>query len=319
MATRSGESVPETESTQSVHRALAVLETMAARPHGATPKELSQALGIHLSTSYRLLNTLVAAGYAVRAPRTGLFRLGPRLAYLHHGYLAALSPADETLAFLHALQMATGETVLLNQLEGDDVVVSAVVAGSRPGSHPPGYVGMAIPAHSVAVGRVLLAWQPAAQIESYLNRHTGAPAFPPFPLLKPDALRAEIERIRMTGYALDLGEGNPEVCCVAVPISDPTGTVEFAIGIVAPCARFRREESSFVALTLEVARAISALLADSRGRTAQDDRAHGTEPDGPTQAAMAERLALLAGAMSRVATSPLGAASVRKRHDHETD
>src|SRR5215211_6745044 len=97
MATRSGDSASETVHTRSVHRALGVLEALAARPSGATPKELSQVLGIHLSTSYRLLNTLAAAGYVVRSPRTGLFRLGPRVAYLHHGYLAALSPADDAL------------------------------------------------------------------------------------------------------------------------------------------------------------------------------------------------------------------------------
>lgn len=319
MATRGGENGSRTGLTHSVHRALAVLEALATRTRGATPKELSQALGIHLSTSYRLLNTLVAAGYAARSPSSGLFRLGPRVAYLHHGYLAALSPAAETLAFVHALQMATGETVMLNTLEGDDVVVSAVVAGSRPASHPPGYIGMAVPAHAVAVGRVLLAWQPLAQIEAHLTRNAGASALPPFPSLAPNAFRAEIERIRQNGYALDLGEGNPDVCCVAVPISDPTGAVEFAISIVASCSRFRRQESSFVALTLEVARAIGALLADGRRRTAQDGAARGTEQDGVTQTAMAEQLALLAEAMSRVSTAPLAPAGARKHPDSETD
>jgi DNA-binding IclR family transcriptional regulator len=311
MAARRGDSASETEPTQSVHRALAVLEALAARPSGASPKELSQVLGIHLSTSYRLLNTLAAAGYVVRAPRSGLFRLGPRVAYLHHGYLAALAPAEETLAFLHALQMATGETVMLNQLEGDDVVVAAVIAGNRPASHPPGYVGMAIPAYSVAVGRVLLAWQPLAQIASYLVRNAGAPALPPFSSLAPDAFRAEIERIRLTGYALDLGEGNRDVCCVAAPISDATGVVEFGISVVAPCARFRREEPSLVARTLEVARAIGALLSHSRRRAEHDGGDQGTEPDGATQAAMAEQLAHLAAAMSRVSSAPLASAGTR--------
>jgi DNA-binding IclR family transcriptional regulator len=303
MATRSGESVSETELTRSVHRALAVLETLAARPSGVTPKELSQSLGIHLSTSYRLLNTLVAAGYAARSPSSGLFRLGPRVAYLHHGYLAALSPHAETLAFVHALQMATGETVMLNALEGDDVVVSAVVAGSRPASYPPGYVGMAAPAHLLAAGRVLLAWQLAARIETYLTRCAAAPAFPPFPPFEPNALRAEIERIRVAGYALDRGEGNPDVCCVAAPIADATGAVESAICIVAPCARFHREEATFVALTREVARAIGALLADTRRRDERDgaDRA---EPGATTQVAIADQLALLTEAMSRVGKRP---------------
>jgi hypothetical protein len=66
----------ETEQLQTVRRALAVLEALAARPSGASPKELSQALDLHLSTCYRLLNALVAAGYATRTG--GLFRVGAR-------------------------------------------------------------------------------------------------------------------------------------------------------------------------------------------------------------------------------------------------
>ncbi|MDF3038267.1 MAG: hypothetical protein K0Q71_973 [Thermomicrobiales bacterium] len=34
---------------------------------------------------------------------------------------------------------------MLHQLEGDDVVATAIVAGSRPGAILPGYVGMAAP------------------------------------------------------------------------------------------------------------------------------------------------------------------------------
>ena len=219
MATQRVRSASATDRLHSVKRALAVLEAMAARPDGATPKELSQALGLHLSTCYRLLNTLVAAGYAAHSSN-GLFRLGPRVAYLHNGYLAALRPHPSTLLFVHALQLATGETVMFNQLEGDDVVITATVAGSRPDSYPPGYAGMAVPAHVLAPGRVLLAGLPAAQLEAYLTRCVTSPGISPFPATTPAALREELARIRLAGYTLDRGEGNRDVCCVAAPVGD---------------------------------------------------------------------------------------------------
>src|SRR5262245_23980941 len=119
----------EPEQLQTVRRALAVLEALAARPAGATPKELSQALGLHLSSCYRLLNALVDAGYAARYD--GLFRVGARVAYVHHGFLESVQPPPGVIPFVHALQLATGETSMLNQLEGDNVMATVTVAGNR--------------------------------------------------------------------------------------------------------------------------------------------------------------------------------------------
>lgn len=288
MATQRDGSSSEAERLHSVRRALAVLEALVARPEGASPKELSLALGLHLSTCYRMLNTLVAAGYATHSP-DGLFRLGSRVAYLNFGYLAALRPPPEALPFVHALQIATAETAMLQQLEGDIVVATFGVAGSHPDAVTVGYVGMAAPAHAIAAGRVLLAGLPACQIESYLTRHATGPEAR-FPLTNPDALRAELERIRTVGYAVDHGDGNYDVCCIAAPLVDATGAVEAAIAAVGPCARFRQEEPALVAAVLAVSRAIGALQAASPA----------LETDASRRPTIEDRIAEISAAMSRV-------------------
>jgi DNA-binding IclR family transcriptional regulator len=286
----------ETDQLQTVRRALAVLEALAARPAGATPKELSQALGLHLSTTYRSLNTLVAAGYAARCAGGGLFRPGSRIAYVHHGYLEASRPPPGVVPFVHALQLATGETAMFTQMEADNVVATAIVDGSRPGSCPPGYIGLAGPAHSAAAGRALLARLPAAQLEAYLDRQATVPGAL-YPLTNPGGLRAELEGIRQTGYALDRG-ANPDVCCVAAPVGDQSGVVG-SISILAPCQRYRREEAVFISVVCEVARATSALL---RGGAARDERVDNdqSETDVATRAEIEAGMARLAEAMSRV-------------------
>jgi DNA-binding IclR family transcriptional regulator len=297
MATRGVENDAGEDRLHSGRRTLAVLEAIAARPNGATPKEVSQALGLHLSTCYRLLNTLVAAGYVVRARDDGLYHLGRRLAYLNDRYQASLRQRPQVLAFLHALQMATGETAMLFRLEGDDVVLTAVVKGSRPGAHPGEYVGIAGPAYAVAAGRVLLAWLPAAQREACLARCEAAPAVPWFPPADPAALRAELAQIRQDGFAVDRGDGNPDVCCIAAPIHDLSGVVS-AVATVAPCARLRREEATTRVIVLETARVISGLLGSL---PPYDDRGDGhLEPDQISQAAVEAALATVAAAMSRV-------------------
>ena len=283
---------PEAERLQSVKRALAVLELLAARPEGITPKELGQKLDLHLSTIYRLLNTLAAAGYAV--PDSGLFRLGPRIAFLHHGYLAAVTPSPEALAFVHALQQRTGETAMLNRLDGADIVSVAAVPGNLPGSHPPGYIGMAGPAHAVATGKVLLAWLPPALLTGYLDRLSREMA-PRFPLANPDAFGAELARIRDAGYAVDRGGTDQRACCVAAPIFGQAGEVSMAIAVVGPCARIKRQESTLVSIVRAVAIALGAMQTIIPSPASAESSAASS-----AAAAVESAIAVLTQAMSRV-------------------
>lgn len=297
--TRSSSAEPGGAADQlhSGRRTLAVLEAIAARPHGATPKEIGKTLGLHLSTCYRLLNTLLAAGYVVRSP-DGLFHLGRRLAYLNHRYAASIRPRPEVLAFLHALQLATGETSMLFRLEGDDVITSATVGGSRAGAYPVGYVGQAGPAHAVAAGRVLLAWLPAAQQEAFFERCESAPGLPGFLPANAADLREELEKIRNLGYALDRGDRNPDVCCLAAPIRDYAGASS-AVAVIAPCRRLLRDEAQTRPILIEVSRAIGGVIAAMPAP--QDDvDASDLAPEAVTQAAIEAAMATLSDAMSRV-------------------
>ena len=297
MASTGTEQVEGSDQLHSGRRVLAVLEAIAARPHGATPKELSKALKLHLSTCYRLLNTLLATGYVARSS-DGLFHLGRRLAYLNHRYQASIRPRPEVLALLHALQMATGETAMLMRLEGDDAVATAIVGGTRANAHPGEYVGIAGPAYALAAGRVLLAWLPKAQQEAYLARCDASPPMPWFPRMEADALRQEFTRIRQMGYALDRGDGNPNVCCLAAPIQDRSG-VTLSVATIAPCPRLLRDETQVRPVLIGVAHAISdvlaALPASSEGGDPSD-----LAPEAVTQAAIEAALATVSDAMSRV-------------------
>lgn len=238
-------------------RTLAVLETLASQQSGMTPKQISRTLGLHLSTCYRLLNTLQAAGYVARAPN-GHFTLGRRVAYLNHRYEAVVRPRAEILAFLHALQLATGETAMLLRLEDDDVVIVATVEGSRPGAHPGDYVGLAGPAYAFAAGRVLLAGLPAARQEAAITQVLATPALPWLPRVTPQAMRDDLANIRHKGYAADNDNGGAGVCCLAAPVIC-SGETPLAVAVIAPYSRLRLEESRVLPVLLEVARAIGAL------------------------------------------------------------
>jgi DNA-binding IclR family transcriptional regulator len=275
MAMKHGPTTLKGDVLQSVVRALGVLEVLALNPRGVTPKTVSTKLGLNLSTTYHLLNTLLVSGYAIRSPETHLFQLGPRVAPLHGGFLEALRIALRLLPFVHALKQATGATAVLAQWENAEVIASAVVDSDDAVRDLGRYVGFAGAAHAAAMGKVLLAWASPGQMEAYVARN-GLRRYTPSTMTDLDDLRAELQQIRHTGYALDRGDFLPGHCCVSAPVFSADGSVRESLSVTVPPTRFELEESVLVAATVDIARAASYTMGADPTRYAGQPRSVGT-------------------------------------------
>lgn len=73
--------------------------------------------------------------------------------------------------------------------------------------------------HSTAVGKVLLAGRPAAEAVAVFER-TGMPRRTPNTITDLPAMLAELGAVKDRGYAMDLGEEELDVHCLAVPVLD---------------------------------------------------------------------------------------------------
>jgi IclR family acetate operon transcriptional repressor len=245
---------------RSVSRALAVLDTLAERPSGQTAKEVAAATALTLPTVYHLLNTLSAAGYAARDPDSKLFTLGPRIPQLHQAFLARARPLPSTLPFLRALHQTTGENVYLIRLFGDDAVVIDLAVGPEPRKLGAGYVGYSLPAHLTAAGRVLLASAGPGRSQTYLAGRYGHSAGP-FPSADAGRLEADLARIRTAGFAVDRGDSNPDIWCLAAPIVMEAGKALEALTIVTDRATFLCNQAALQAALIAVANAAAAVSA----------------------------------------------------------
>ena len=96
-------------------------------------------------------------------------------------------------------------------------------------------VGRTALAHCTALGRVLLAFNPD-KAEAILE---GPPLEAPTArtVVDPKALRALLAQVNEQGYALDLGEYESEVRCVAAPIRNHSGAVVAAMSVSGPAQR----------------------------------------------------------------------------------
>jgi IclR family acetate operon transcriptional repressor len=251
---------------RSVSRALAVLDALAANPCGQTAKGLAAATGLTLPTVYHLLNTLAAAGYASRDPESKLFTLGPRIPQLHQAYLERARPQPATRPFLLALYQATGRSVFLLRLFGDDAVVIDRIPGPESQAFGAGYVGYSLPAHLTAAGRVLLAFAGASRVQTYMAGRYGYSAGP-FPPADANRLEAELTRIRAAGFAADRGESHHDICCLAAPIVLETGQALEVMAIITDRETFLREEAKLRAALLAVSHVAAAVGSTHPGGT----------------------------------------------------
>jgi DNA-binding IclR family transcriptional regulator len=117
-------------------------------------------------------------------------------------------------------------------------------------------IGSRLPLHATGVGKVLLAYAPPPIVESVLadlSRVT------PYSVTHPARLLAQLERVRIDGYATTGDEMSLGASSVAVPVRAPGDEVVAALGIVVP--DLRREKPRLVSALQVAARGISRTLA----------------------------------------------------------
>jgi IclR family acetate operon transcriptional repressor len=180
------------------------------------------------------MRTLVNRGY-VRQEPSKRYALGPRLIRLGEG--AGRLLGSWARPALTRLVDEVGETANMAVLEGDEAVYVAQVP-SRHSMRMFTEVGRRVRPHCTGVGKALLAQLSEPRVREILER-TGMEAQTRNTLTDPEALLAELERIRERGYAVDDEEQEIGVRCVAVPL--PGAPALTALSVSGPSARMTGE------------------------------------------------------------------------------
>lgn len=250
------------EGVQSIDRAFLLLELMAEAGQEVPISELASASGLPLSTIHRLIRTLVARGYVRQLP-SRRYALGPRL--IHLGESSSRAMGSWARPHLSRLVDSIGETANLAMLDGDRVVYVAQVP-SRHAMRMFTEVGRRVHVHCTGVGKVLLAELPIETSRAMLVR-AGMPARTEHTVTELGTLLAELTRIAHEGYAIDDGEQEIGVRCVAVAV--PAGGSSIAISVSGPAARLSMDAvPRIVPLVQAAAAALGAELRDDAGRRA---------------------------------------------------
>ena len=243
-------------SIQSVDRALYLLETIAEAGGEATLTDLATRTGLNISTCHHLLATLIKRGFAAKVQGRRLYALGPRILYLSHACLQVDLPR-RAQPYLEAINRATGETVHLAGLQGDNVMTLAVREARHAVRVDTGKIGKVEAPHATSVGKAMMAWLPEDEIRRILGQ--SLKRFTDKTITDIPELLESLRHVRRNGYAIDREEFLPGVVCVGAAIRDQAGTVIGAISASTPAMRATEEHIGLMRDEISAAtRALSA-------------------------------------------------------------
>ena len=183
---------------KTLNRGLDVLQALSA----GTPRsvaELSDAVGLHRSITYRLVRTLEEREFIERGP-DGRYRLGLAIAALARSVRHDLTAA--ALPELAELAEATASTAFVVVPSGSEAVTLTAVEPRRSRAHVSQRPGQRHPLDRGAPGLAILAALPPRAGE-----------------------RAEVPRTRELGYVRTTGEVIPGLSALAAPLRFADGSV----------------------------------------------------------------------------------------------
>jgi len=219
---------------KTLYKGLRLLETMAEASRPMRLSDIAQANELTTSNAYRLLQTLKAMGYVRQRADRPLYEITYKLFEVSTQIGQHQDMMKAAHRLLEALSEQFDENVLLSVRDGvSSVIVDRIESAKAVRSFT--RIGSRAPLHVISPGKLLLAFAPdeiVAQCMAALKAYTERT------VAVPEALAAELARIRRQGYAVADREFNVFVRGVAVPVRNRHGEVAAAVSISGTLERF---------------------------------------------------------------------------------
>ena len=206
-------------------------------------REVATKLKMAKSSAHDLMSSLAKQGF-LNKTEENRYRLGWRLVTLSETLLATTELRKEARPVMEDLASQYEETVHLAVLDDTQAVYVDKLEGRQAVRVELTSLGARLYAHCSALGKVLLAYSPEKEVNRIIQT-AGLPRFTDNTITEDETLFQELIKIRKQGFAYDLEEILPDLCCVAAPVYNHTGQVIAAISMSIPAYRFRRSQTDF--------------------------------------------------------------------------
>ena len=247
----------------SLAKGLRVLEAFTAERAELTLSEVAALAKLDPGTAFRMLNTLVMAGYISRIPDSKRFRLTLKCTDLGLHAIGRADLREIARPILRSLVGEVNEAASLGVLDGADILyIERVRAGlTRIGVDI--RIGTTIPAFWSTIGEAMLAFLPPRELARVLALKPRAGGFPHKPM-KRDEIERSLRGVREDGYALRNSYFGSGLRVLAVPVLDIDNYPLAAVSVAVPQMQLSVDEFRDKALIAvrraakEIARAVQA-------------------------------------------------------------
>jgi DNA-binding IclR family transcriptional regulator len=225
-------------SLSSTEKLLTILMSFTPHNPGMGNVELSQKLGMNVSTVNRLLQVLVSFDLIRQDSRTRRYSLGRAAADLGRSLEQSLSSRLVSIAhpFMEDLRDQVKESVSLEVLKGSHSTIVTEVLGPPPLSVSFN-VGESMPVHVAAGAKAILAFSDSDLVDRLLAGKLER--FTERTITDPVEFKEQLKEVRKQGIAFDTGEENIEVHALGAPVFDYSGKPVAAICLCAPAGRMK--------------------------------------------------------------------------------
>lgn len=220
---------------QPVVRALNVLKHVSLAPAGLKLGELAAQLGLPVASAHRIVRVLEEERYVSRGPTSRRYVLGPAVREMLQSDMRSRSLFVTPHQALVDAQRCSGETVLLAEFRGDQVVCVASVESCHP-LRLSVREGQELPLDATASARVLLASCADGFARDLLGseRSVSGVAGGSAEL---DETVGYLNAVREHGYDVCTTELGADAWAIAVPVQSASGRVVAAVSLAAPSGR----------------------------------------------------------------------------------
>jgi len=215
------------KSVQTLDRALDILELLATETKGLGVTDISVRIGLHKSTVHRLLNALSKRGYVEKNNIYGTYQLGLKIVEISSIHLNNIELKTEAAPFLRKLASESTQPVhLATLIDGEVTYIEKVETLNSIRMYS--QIGKRVPIHCTAVGKALLMNRSEEEIEEMLkdrelNKYTSKT------ITNVKQLIQQISEAKLRGWAMDDGEHEENIRCIAAPIYDYRGDIIAAV------------------------------------------------------------------------------------------
>ena len=250
--------------TNSLERALEILELVACKSGGLTNAAISDRMEMATSTASYILNRLERSGFLQRQTETGRYEIGIKMVALAHAPLRDMGLRREAEPVLRRLSGQTDASSLVGVLERGHVMIVDKI--EKPDLAVIDMdIGVCYPVHSTALGKVLLAYLPENRVHLIFDRVPFVKSSPRTIASKSQLLE-DLKRVKKQGYSVVDGELFMGIRAIAAPVFGASDEIRAAVS--ATGFTFSVEDKRIIGAVQAAAHEISKRLAASEsGRT----------------------------------------------------